>query len=153
MSLRDSILSAQDITTQPFTSSFWKDSQGKFVALLVRGISQERRRQLVKDCTATVWNEGEKTETVDNDKLAIAVIIECVLDPSTETPVFQPEDRDAILRKSAPAVEELAGAVMNATGFGSPRVTEKNSERTDSVASPSVSQSASDAPSESSTKA
>jgi hypothetical protein len=155
-SIRESILNAQDINSEPFTSKYWKDSNGKFVTVKIRGITQARRRELVKDCTETetVLLNGEAVEKarVDNNKLTTALIIECTLDPVDDKPVLSREDRDALLQKSAVAYEELANAVMVVCGFQEPAVTEKNSERTERRDSPSVSQKGSGAQSASSTK-
>lgn len=152
-SRREQILNAKDIQTKDFTSRFWKDESDKPLTLKLRGISQARRRQLVKDCIESTWNEGKETQSVNNDKLSLTLMIECVLDPATGEQAFGPADREALDGKNAAAVLELNTAVMEVCGFAEPTVLEKNSAKTESVVSPSVSPTASVAPSENSTNA
>jgi len=46
------------------------------------------------------------------------LVIECTFDPESGEKVFNPNDRDALMAKSAAAVEQIATVAMRLSGMG-----------------------------------
>lgn len=123
-SLREKILTANDLKSEMFTSKAWG------VTVRVRGMTRERRAELTKDYS----DEAGKLDTV---KFAPALLIETMIDPLNDSPIFTEADRDALNKKSWQGIEEAIAVALRVCGF-TDEVVEKNSERTASSEAASV---------------
>lgn len=104
MSLRDRILSANDIATRIFHVSEWG------VDLEIRTLSTLDRTRMIKACSDSEGN-------VDLEKMYPLLIIASAYDPETGEKVFEQSDMDAISDKSASAVERVAKVAMEMSGM------------------------------------
>jgi hypothetical protein len=117
MSLRDSILAADDIKKERITPAGWPQVE-------VRGLSLGARSKIVKSSTT-----GKE---VDVAKFYPALVIACTFDPETGSRVFGEADRDALNEKSVGPIEEVAKVAMRLSGLSAEEqvVLEKNSGAT-----------------------
>jgi len=91
MSIRDTILGASDVPTELVEVPEWGTT------VLIRGLTAG---QMV-DFYDRVAPDGNLNRRYFYPELVIA----CACDPETGQPVFEPADRDALLGKSAAAVQ------------------------------------------------
>jgi hypothetical protein len=128
-SLREKILNAPDIKKETLAVEEWD------VTVEVRGLSGEKMFEIKKGATLVEKNgDGEDVEVQDQAKLYSALLIASVYEPGTDTPVFQPADRDAISGKSFAALDKVATRAMRLSGLTKPeqKAIEKNSVATTS---------------------
>jgi hypothetical protein len=104
VSLRDRILSADDIGREVIEVSQWG------VSLEVRTLSAVQRSRMLKTCTLP-------DETIDLDRLYPMLIIGTSFDPETGEAVFTESDISALQEKSASAVEFVATKAMAMSGM------------------------------------
>lgn len=104
MSLRDRILSANDIQGNSIQVEAWG------VELEVRTITAVERSRLVAMCTKEDGN-------VDMEKMYPLLIIAAVFDPETGEKVFTADDMMLLQDKSASAIEFVAQEVMRMSGM------------------------------------
>lgn len=112
MSLRDRILSANDIQSNTIHVDAWD------VDLDIRTLTASDRSRLIAMCT-----NGDGT--VDMDKMYPLLIIAGVYDPETNEKVFTSEDMSLIQDKSSGAVEVVATEVMRLSGMSAKAVDEE----------------------------
>lgn len=104
MSLRDQILTADDIGRQTIQVEQWG------VELEVRTLSAVQRSRMLKTCSLP---DG----SVDLDRLYPMLIIATVFDPETGDQVFTPDDMLALQEKSAASIESVAQKAMEMSGM------------------------------------
>lgn len=104
MSLRDQILNAQDIPTQTVEVPEWN------VNVEVKGMTGAERTRIM-DLAMDAGGELN-LQTVYPE-----IVISTCFDPETGEKVFSPEDRVALLSKSATALDRLALVGMRLSGF------------------------------------
>lgn len=104
MSLRDRILSSQDIKSNIVHVEAWE------VDIDIRTITAVERSRLVASCTKEDGN-------IDMEKMYPMLIVSAVFDPETGEKVFSAEDMELIQNKSASAVEFVAQKVMELSGM------------------------------------
>lgn len=104
MSLRDRILSANDIVTELVEVPEW-------------GVSVEVRGMAAADRTALMDRAADSKGSVNTSLLYPAVVIACCFDPETGERLFGPEDEKAIGEKSGLAIERLVQAGLRASGM------------------------------------
>lgn len=104
MSMRDKILALQDIPVESVEVPEWG------VTLEVRGMTGAERTRIMDMAVAS---GGQMNLQVVYPEIVIAT----VFDPETGTQVFGPSDRDALLQKSANALDRLAQVGMRLSGF------------------------------------
>ena len=95
MSLRDTILTANDLQEDTVTVPEWGD-----VKLLLRGMTGKQRIDLV-----------DKSGN-DRSHMYADILIATALDPDTGSPVFDKADRDPLMEKSGAVLERLALVVI-----------------------------------------
>ncbi len=105
MSLRDSIFAKDDIPAESVAIPEWD------VTLEVRGMTGADRTRLLESAVNT------KTGEVDLKVIYPDVVILCTYDPEDGLRVFEDGDRDALMSKSANAIDRLANAGMRLSGF------------------------------------
>lgn len=105
MSLRDSIFAKDDIPSESVDIPEWD------VTLEVRGMTGADRTRLLESAVNT------KTGEVDLKVIYPDVVILCTYDPEDGLRVFEDGDRDALMSKSANAIDRLANAGMRLSGF------------------------------------
>lgn len=105
MSLRDRIFAKDDIPSEEVDIPEWD------VTLEVRGMTGADRTRLLESAVNT------KTGEVDLKVIYPDVVILCTYDPEDGLRVFEDGDRDALMSKSANAIDRLANAGMRLSGF------------------------------------
>lgn len=105
-SLRDKILAAQDIPSEPVTIPEWG------VDVVVRGMSAGERIDLMQNAF------DQNTQQVNMSIVYPDVVVACTFDPDSSEPVFTDADKPLILSKSSAAVERLANVGLRLSGIG-----------------------------------
>lgn len=101
--LAELILQAQDIQEEIVEVPEWN------VKVLVRGMTgAERARYLESVMEGTKFNIA---------KGYADLVLLCARDPETKEPIFQPSHRDALLQKSASALERIAKVALKLSGL------------------------------------
>lgn len=110
--LRDSILQARDLKEREIEIPEWGG-----VRLLVRGMTGEERS---RHNASLVVVRGTETSVNASaiGKANVEALISCVLDPDTRNPVFEPADRDALMKKSADVLQRLVDVMNELSGTG-----------------------------------
>jgi hypothetical protein len=103
--LRQLALNADDIKTETITSKHWPD----FVA--------EARSMTIGAKIDTVQSVTGEDGNVDRKKLIPMMIIACVFDAEGKQ-VFEDADQEMLMKKGAPAIEEVWNVVARINGMG-----------------------------------
>jgi hypothetical protein len=104
MSLRDTILQADDLTEEPLHIPEWGCS------VLVRSLPGSDRAELLQHNLLPNGKPNLKT-------LYPMLAIVSMRDPETKDLIFQKTDRDALAAKSGAALERVAQVAMRLNGF------------------------------------
>lgn len=104
MSIRDQIIASSDIESELVEVPAWG------VTIEVRSMDGRTRLNMMSTVTDT---NGE----IEMTKLYPDIIIACAHDPATGERVFDENDRDLLLSKSAGALELVASASMRVSGM------------------------------------
>lgn len=108
MSLRDKILSADDLTSERVEVPEWD------VTLEVRSPSAKARSRMV----ASAQRKDEDGEsTMDLESIYPLLLIACCFDPESGEQVFTSDDIDAINDKSSAVVDRVAKACLRVSGL------------------------------------
>lgn len=99
MSLRDTILDADDIRTSDLEIPEWG------VTVRVKGMSGRERMRLV-----------EATQAKTREHFYSDILISLVVDPDTGEKIFDPADRDRLADKSGAALERIAQEAIRLSG-------------------------------------
>ncbi len=105
MNLREKILNANDIQEEIVEVPEWG------VKVLVRGLTGEARAKILSGAT-------DLSGKIDYKKMYASLLIYSVFDPDTKEPVFEETDRDALLKKSATAIDRIVNVAMKLSGLG-----------------------------------
>jgi len=105
MSLRDQILAKDDILKKIVHVPEWG------IDIEVRGMTGADRTSILKNAVDTA------TGQVDLQVMYPAIVIASCYDPETGEAIFVPEDADALLNKSAIALDLLAQEAMRVGGL------------------------------------
>lgn len=121
MSIRDQILAKQDIPSEMVDVPEWG------VKVEVRGMTGAERTRIMDKATQ---NAGD----VNLQFVYPEIVIATAFDPETGEQVFKPSDRDALLAKSATALDRIAAVGMRLSGFTAESADDmgKDSSATDS---------------------
>ena len=104
MSIRDQILAAQDIPSESVDVPEWG------VKVEVRGMTGAERTRIMD--LAVDQKGGVNLQFVYPE-----IVIATSFDPTSGEQIFSPNDRDALLAKSANALDRLASVGMRLSGF------------------------------------
>lgn len=104
MSLRDRILTANDLTSELVDVPEWD------VTVEVRGMAAADRTSLMDKAAAA---DG----SVNTSLLFPALVIACTFDPESGERVFGPDDEPALGEKNGLAVERIVQAAMRVSGM------------------------------------
>lgn len=105
MKLREQILNIDDIQEEVVDIPSWG------VKVLVRGLSGKERAKLMQEAT-------DARGVVNFAKLYPNMIIACTYDPETKERLFEDTDRDALMSKSAAALDILFNVANKLSGIG-----------------------------------
>lgn len=105
MSIRDQILAAKDIPTEIVDIPEWD------VQVEVRGMTGADRTRLLQSAIDPV------TGQVDIKNVYPDIVICSAFDPESGERIFGDDDRDALLSKSANAIDRIAEVGMRLGGF------------------------------------
>jgi len=121
VSIRDQILAKQDIPSEMVDVPEWG------VKVEVRGMTGAERTRIMDKATQ---NAGD----VNLQFVYPEIVIATAFDPETGEQVFKPSDRDALLAKSATALDRIAAVGMRLSGFTAESANDmgKDSSATDS---------------------
>ena len=106
MSLRETILTADDIPSEKVTIKEWG------VDVLVRGMSAGDRITLMQNAY------DQSTGQVNMAAVYPDVVVSCLIDPATNQPVFTAEDKSLLMSKSSAAIEQIASVGLRLSGIG-----------------------------------
>jgi hypothetical protein len=104
VSLRDQILNLQDIPFEIVAIKEWNTS------IKVQGMTGAERTRILD----LAMNDGG---TMNLQTVYPEIVISTCFDPETGEQIFTPEDRAALLSKSAIALDRLATVGMRLSGF------------------------------------
>lgn len=104
-SLRDQILAADDIATEPVEIPEWN------CTLHVKSMTGKARAQMLKQAA------DPETGEMDYERLYPQVIVATCVDPETGEYVFTNDDTEALNQKSGSVLERLATAGMKISGM------------------------------------
>ncbi len=104
MSIRDQILAKQDIPSETVEVPEWG------VKIEVRGMTGAERTRIMDKATQTAGD-------VNLQFVYPEIVIATAFDPESGEQVFKPNDRDALLAKSATALDRIAAVGMRLSGF------------------------------------
>jgi hypothetical protein len=104
VSIRDQILAKQDIPSEMVDVPEWG------VKVEVRGMTGAERTRIMDKATQ---NAGD----VNLQFVYPEIVIATAFDPESGEQVFKPGDRDALLAKSATALDRIAAVGMRLSGF------------------------------------
>jgi len=104
VSIRDQILAKQDIPSEVVDVPEWG------VKVEVRGMTGAERTRIMDKATQ---NAGD----VNLQFVYPEIVIATAFDPESGEQVFKPSDRDALLAKSATALDRIAAVGMRLSGF------------------------------------
>ena len=104
MSIRDQILTAQDIPSEIVDVPEWG------VKVEVRGMTGAERTRIMDKAVG-------QTGDVNLQFVYPEIVIATSFDPDGGEQIFSPSDRDALLSKSANALDRLASVGMRLSGF------------------------------------
>jgi len=121
VSIRDQILAKQDIPSEMVDVPEWG------VKVEVRGMTGAERTRIMDKATQ---NAGD----VNLQFVYPEIVIATAFDPESGEQVFKPNDRDALLAKSATALDRIAAVGMRLSGFTAESANDmgKDSSATDS---------------------
>jgi hypothetical protein len=121
VSIRDQILAKQDIPSEMVDVPEWG------VKVEVRGMTGAERTRIMDKATQ---NAGD----VNLQFVYPEIVIATAFDPESGEQVFKPGDRDALLAKSATALDRIAAVGMRLSGFTAESADDmgKDSSATDS---------------------
>lgn len=106
MSLRDTILAADDIPSESATIKEWG------VEVLVRGMSAGDRISLMQNAY------DQTTGQINMAAIYPDVVVSCLVDPDSKEPVFTSEDKSLLMSKSSAAIEQIAAIGLRLSGIG-----------------------------------
>ena len=104
-SLSDKIFAADDIESELIEVTQWG------VTLLIKSMSAKARAVMIDSAMSN--NAG----VFNIQQVMPDIVIQCTFDPETGERVFLDNDRDALMSKSAGAVEEVATVAMRLSGM------------------------------------
>lgn len=104
MSIRDLVLAVQDIPVELVTVPEWN------VKIEVRGMTGAERTRIMDKAVG-------QTGDVNLQFVYPEIVIATSFDPESGEQIFSPNDRDALLAKSANALDRLASVGMRLSGF------------------------------------
>jgi len=104
-SLSDKIFAADDIESELVEVAQWG------VTLLVKSMSAKARAALIDNAIANNGGNFNIQQVMPD------IVIQCTFDPETGERVFLDGDREALMAKSAGAVEEVAAVAMRLSGM------------------------------------
>ena len=123
--LSDKIFATDDIDSESIYIKQWD------VTLLVKSLTAKARASMI-DAAMSSSNGQFNVQQILPD-----LVIQCTYDPETGERVFLYSDREAVMAKAAPAIEEIATVAMRLSGMTDEAVEAagKDSSLTQSVAS------------------
>ena len=100
------------------------------VTVLVKSMTARDRSRMIASSTDNNGNFNMEDVLPD-------LVVHCTFDPETGEQVFQPSDRNALLAKSAAAIEQIASVALRLSGMSDEAVDEagKDSSSTPTDAS------------------
>ena len=102
--LRSTILAASDIRSQIVEVPEW-------------GVSVEVRSMTARDRTRIMSEASKNDGVVDIGFMYVETVLTSTYDPETGLRVFEDSDRDAVMAKSASAIDRLAVLGMQLSGI------------------------------------
>ena len=111
MSLKEKIFASQDCDAEMLDVPEWD------CIIEVRGMTGTQRSSIMD---AAIGKDG----TVIQSKLYPMLLIACCFDPDTGKPIFDDDDMEALLSKSAQVIERVASKASELSGIGAEAIKE-----------------------------
>jgi hypothetical protein len=109
--LSDKIFAVDDIQSEDVYVDVWD------VTVQVRSMTARARARMI-------GNAQSDSGRFSLEEVLPDLVIECTFDPESGERVFSPGDRDAVMAKSASAVEQIATVAMRLSGMNDEAVDE-----------------------------
>lgn len=117
MALKDKIKSAHDIRKEIVVLDEWDGAE-----IEVRTMTASQRTKLLKECT-------DRDGNIVHDKFQAGLMIACCFDPETGEALFNEDDSDWLMEKSAGPIEKITATALSVSGLNKEAIkkAEKNS--------------------------
>jgi len=93
------------------------DIESKVVEVKQWGVSLVVKSMTARDRSKMLASAAENGGNIDLSNVLPEIVILCTYDPETGEKVFSDSDRDALLAKSAAAIEQIATVAMELSGL------------------------------------
>jgi hypothetical protein len=93
------------------------DIETELVEVKVWGVTVLVKSMTAKDRARMVGNAAGSNGQFNLEDVLPDLVIHCTFDPETNERVFMPNDRDALMAKSAAAIEQIATVAMRLSGM------------------------------------
>lgn len=114
-SLRDKLMQNGKV---PFATVEVVGDDGQPITVLVRGLTQGARGNLITMATrAVVGDNREKETTVDMGVMQPQLIIACACDPETQKPLFTQEDLESLNALNASFLDPIVEKATELSGL------------------------------------
>lgn len=114
--LSEKIFAADDIQSELLTVPQWG------VEVLVKAMTAKDRARMI----GKAQNENDGIFALED--VLPDLVIHCTFDPISGERVFQPQDREALMAKSAAAIEGIATVALRLSGMGADAVDESGKD-------------------------
>jgi hypothetical protein len=100
------------------------DIETELVEVKVWGVTVLVKSMTARDRAKMVASAANASGAFNLEEVLPDLVIHCTFDPETNEQVFRPTDRDALLAKSAAAIEQIATVAMRLSGMDEDAVDE-----------------------------
>jgi hypothetical protein len=100
------------------------DIESELVEVKVWGVTVLVKSMTARDRAKMVGNAANASGVFNLEEVLPDLVIHCTFDPESGEQVFRPTDRDALLAKSAAAIEQIATVAMRLSGMDEDAVDE-----------------------------
>lgn len=114
MSLRDQILTAEDLSTQDVPVPEWPDAEGNPLVVQIRTLTGEERDKF-ESSFAKQGKHGRVKSDYSNFRAKL--LVRCLQDPATGDPLFTDKDAPRLGLKSAAAINRLFEIASEMSGI------------------------------------
>ncbi len=112
MSLREDILSMDDLESRELTVKQWKKT------VVVKSLTASQRYEMIEQCMNACSNK------IDGNRLYIYTLIACTYDPESGAPLFTSADYDRLASKNSGAIEAIVQVANELNGIGEAQIVE-----------------------------
>lgn len=137
MSLRDQILTAEDLETRDVEVPEWPDSDGNPTVVQIRTLTG-KERDAFESSFAKTGKGGRKVKS-DYTNFRAKLLVRCLQDPATGEPIFTDKDAPRLGQKSSAAIDRLFEVASEMSGITDRSVEEEAEDFDETQDAPSTS--------------